>query len=1341
MSSVQAHVFVNDEWVTQTVTADDLIASRSHPRSVIPKPPTPPKYGILTRTIIESPITRWVLPVQLRSSRFNDVAFVGDQSVQISELVSDTQLVPIAKKVNFGSRIRNCRVMGTHEYLKTKRHITYSNYQKADGFASQSSNSSTPIPPASDVGLFQQILVLILSEELVFLFMSRTAAGDWEFVSSHHSISSGHLVDPGFHMTISPDGGYLALACSEHLFVVYQLESIQELNRQHSEGLPIQPIKSLKARAVKGIVHKLEFLHPDSKNVSHVVLLIVTIQSGVLKLAVYDWESSEPLQDALKVEKAGHRLDGTIGLPLLIIPLTVCCQFLIITEHSMVICSDILGGPPDFIPFELAHKDNTSWHHGTNRPMWTAWTRPMREELYYANTDLIYIAREDGWMNLLEIIGNSGVETSIYLGPLECNIDSGFASLSTPNGELLIAGGSYGRGTIWVVEARKNPKQIGQLPNWSPTTDLVLTKGASTHSKSDGKKSSKRSLLPKKTRSRMLAPERVFACSGRELSGAIVELRYGIQAKIGLDLLYTSPIKRCWAIPSFDDTLGGGFFMLLALPETSALLHISHDLSDVTEKSQNEVKFDLLSPTLAVYVSKGVIIQITTMHATITSLTSCYQHSISDLIEDSDDPLATVTDAAITKEVLALSVYSHSTFKVMVFNFNGSMFVKRHILRVEGEVTALSVNTLSASVCVLAGLSQMEIPTLAIFPVGPSQSEEQALADIPQAPINLNLGEGEDIDSMAINAVTSITCHGDQIMVGMRNGNVHTIRSVGGSQLGEDFTVARTNHFGVSPSRVSAGMMFDTGPSTLVCNDAGLAIMKESDGKRRLDRFEQIFRVWLTDANEPHLSSPTINSVARLQDIQDYGDSTWVMVAGAHILITELQPDPGPVPRYIPTRGTPFGVLYSERLEALATIVIKKGIPSLHFFDPITGADLSHPTRRISDQGDERHVDVDYISSLGKPNTKITSLLNWRYKSKGNTYEWFVILAREGDNVGRISVVSAEQEAVVTHTGTVRRIRFWTQFKKTRDGYPRAGATDADGLFLNVGKTVEYHVIEDKRFKAAMKYDLPSPATSLEAVDGHLHVLTAHHSLVILDYKSDAAIHSQRMVQIYTDEFPRNGLHSINMKSFIGIGERQQLILMSNLTCSVYGLWSLGPSSNTSNLQSIFRANLTRSIKKFVHGHTRPRWTKDEPRYGRIQSLPDRHDILGLAVDGSLLQFSILPEDAWRLLRYIQILAVTSEESRLVPTGYDSTRSLELDASSTDKIEMHVDGDILQRCLETQALERIASTTEQLTQLQELLRALDPGTEEGNNSQVPDETPTAYEYAYSILEYYLSSAL
>lgn len=339
------------------------------------------------------------------------------------------------------SKIKNCQVIGIHDYLRKSKQDTIRRRTSDD--ASTAS--------LKDVELFQQLLIVVLSDgSIEFLFLKETATGDWDFVSSKHSVTSGRLVNPGFHMTVSPDSQYMALGCSEDLFIVYQLESIENIRRQHNKGLLIRPVRSAQARAVRGVVHKLEFLHPGSLNASHVVLSVITVRRGILRLALYEWEDTERLSDALNKEMSGIRLDATLGMPLLIIPLIIRCQFLVITEHSVTICSDVLGGPPVFTNVPIANKDASEWHHGSHPPLWTAWARPQREQPYHAATDMIYLAREDGWINLLEI-NSYGIEASLYMGPLECNIDSEFAAVSTRFGDILMAGGSHGHGKIWVV--------------------------------------------------------------------------------------------------------------------------------------------------------------------------------------------------------------------------------------------------------------------------------------------------------------------------------------------------------------------------------------------------------------------------------------------------------------------------------------------------------------------------------------------------------------------------------------------------------------------------------------------------------------------------------------------------------------------------------------------------------------------------------------------------------------------------------------------------------------------------------------------------------------------------
>ncbi|KAI1436657.1 hypothetical protein GGR50DRAFT_686351 [Xylaria sp. CBS 124048] len=1329
MAEIQSHDFMDEDWIPELPKTDQ----RPPAEPLDPPVLNPPTYGVLTKTAIESPVVRWVLPAQLRASRYNDVALIGDHSIQMLELRANTQLVPIAKRINLGATIRNCRVMGTHDYLRKT---------KEDHLAGKQDVVMMDASVATDTERFQQVLMLVLSStQLVFVFMDQTPAGDWKFVMSHFPIATGKLVDPGFHMTVSPDSRYLALSCSDDAFIVHQLEPILELQRQHMNGLPIQPIRAVRLRPVRGVIQKLDFLYPNPENNSHVIMVVITSQRRSPTIGIYDWEHSEFLQRALHTEKVGCRLSASFGLPLLLIPLTVESQFLLVTEHSMGIYAHVLAGPPKYYPFQLTPRSRTAFHQGNHAPLWTAWTRPPREESYHLDADVIYLAREDGWINCVEIRADCGVERTLYMGPLQCNIDTSFGSLSTAFGDLLIAGGEFGRGIMYSLQARRLPQPVGSFPNWAPTTDMILMKEPGNNINS-GHIISRQPVSAQKMPGHLLASERVFVCSGRDIAGAIVELRQGIQARLGLDISYSVPIRKCWAIPSFHGSMEGGYFLLLALPESSALLHISRDLSEVNENGQGMMPFNLSSVTLAVYVSKDVVIQVTTTHVTLVSPTSCYSHLIGDVIEDSS---AILTHAAMVDGILALSVYSSAGCSIRVYTLDGFEFALKRVFEVEGEVNALSISTLSVGLCVLAGLSGNQLLSLVIYPIGSFQSEMEMSAVAETGRLEIPLTEGEDANSMGINAVTSIACLGDdKIVTGMRNGDVLTIKPADNRP-----PEIRKNHFGATSSHVFPWTTFDHEPSTLVCNDGGLALMKEPNAKQNPGCVEEIYRVYLCDAANPPISTPTINSLARLDGIPNYNDSAWIMIADSRILVAELQYQPSPIPRYIPIGGTLSAILYSERLDALVTVAVKGGVPSLHFIDPTTGYDLSHPIRKVQENDHERLEDVDYITHLGNPDIKIVSLLNWRYITNGRFYDWIVLLVKSKGGEGRFLIVAAEQEEAVSNTGTFRRIRFWTQFYRRTSDDPRCATSDHDGLFLNFGKTIEYHIIENKRFRTAMTYELPSPAMSLEVVNGHLHVLTSHHSLIVLDYTSTTCIIEMCMDEVHTDEVGRSGVHSIDVGPISGLGEQEQISVMSDPMCGAYGLWlpspirgpldeeGQGPSASAMKL--LFHADLPASIRRFVTGHTRPRWTREQPRYAFNQDVPQSQDILGLALDGSLVQFSILHEDVWRLLRFIQNLAVKMREICPIPHRY-SADDVELDATSIATTKMHVDGDVLQLCLDLRALERIVSGQRQFDRFEELVKALNL-TVDMSQAQVLDDTSLAYDMAYSILEYYLSPAL
>lgn len=71
------------EWVTETVDLQSALRQATAATAAAPVSEhhlEPPACGVLSRTVIESPIVHRVLPVRLRSKTHNDIAFIGVSS-------------------------------------------------------------------------------------------------------------------------------------------------------------------------------------------------------------------------------------------------------------------------------------------------------------------------------------------------------------------------------------------------------------------------------------------------------------------------------------------------------------------------------------------------------------------------------------------------------------------------------------------------------------------------------------------------------------------------------------------------------------------------------------------------------------------------------------------------------------------------------------------------------------------------------------------------------------------------------------------------------------------------------------------------------------------------------------------------------------------------------------------------------------------------------------------------------------------------------------------------------------------------------------------------------------
>jgi hypothetical protein len=478
--NVQTTVLRDGEWVTETVGIQAVLESLAPKPAKKPRSVKAPMCGLLTRTVVQTELVHLILPVRLRSSHHNDVAFVGvsqllwrlacvvravvranllpqDHYVQIRELRQDGQLQDIIRKTDFGSRIRNATVIGSIPDISTGDKDEGSPgfrikcedgdviMDTGDCFSGNATPRGVSLPP-------QMLVVVLENGDTVFLYIRCHLDGTLDFECSRFATPKEQLVYPGFHIAVDPSSRYLALGCAQKSFVVYELQSLQTLEEQSRLGGPLSPVVSTRLRSVQGVIHKMEFLYPRPGDDHHVILLLIIVRNGKSRMATYEWALGDDLKHVFAEEKNGHRMPVENQMPLLLIPLTVRSAFIAISEEQIAVCTEALHGPPNFETFNIEEgRPPTDNYHGRDKPLWTAWARPFRLSRYRSTNDCIYLAREDGVVYFIEADSESTLTGSLYMDKFDCSISTAFSCLYDQYSDVLVMGGDSGPGAIWKV--------------------------------------------------------------------------------------------------------------------------------------------------------------------------------------------------------------------------------------------------------------------------------------------------------------------------------------------------------------------------------------------------------------------------------------------------------------------------------------------------------------------------------------------------------------------------------------------------------------------------------------------------------------------------------------------------------------------------------------------------------------------------------------------------------------------------------------------------------------------------------------------------------------------------
>lgn len=491
----------------------------------------------------------------------------------------------------------------------------------------------------------------------------------------------------------------------------------------------------------------MEFLHPKSEEQNRIILLLLVSRNQFTHAICYEWDANVMLRNATpRITK--RILQPEDRLPTMVIPLTKTSSFMLVATGSVSVYRNRLDPRTQPIRYPLlCDKQNQ------RSPLWTRWARPLRNWVYNQKHDDIYLCSEDGRIYYLEI-GNEGeIENQTFLGFLNCDVDAAFDTLDIgyEGGDLLLAAGTTGDGGLFVQKARDHPRCVQKFMNWTPVTDSLIVE-------SDGDDSVAGT-----------SSDRLFACSPSIYGkGGITELRYGIEAQIGLavSLDGLSGMRDIWTI---TDKTNGGVFILTSDPVSSILIYLPADFGEgICAIDEADSSLDFSSQTLAAGCTQnGAIIQVTGRAVHIGDVSGFLSSCRFDY-----DPAESIAAAFV-----------HDSAALVATAIRSSQGVQLHLMRVTTtdnqlqlldigervqtnyEPVSIAIERLGLSWFVFVGTGGGKVLIYRIVEDGPSLLTE----------LDLNLENGDDIskaiESLAvINIGTQSSLGKSMLFCGLRSG-------------------------------------------------------------------------------------------------------------------------------------------------------------------------------------------------------------------------------------------------------------------------------------------------------------------------------------------------------------------------------------------------------------------------------------------------------------------------------------------------------------------------------------------------------------------------------------------
>lgn len=1273
--------------------------------------------GVFSKTVIRSPATRWLLHAQIRQQDCNDVVFVGPDFIHVKEVDAKGHLVHIATKDDFRAPIRAARV--------------FDNRSSSLDFDEVIKRETTHASSPSKVTLPPHLLVLTLGfplNDLVFVYLAEDQDGRSRFVQHGLPLPTFDrtLYQPGEFLAIEPQSRAIAVAALEREITLYSIRG-QERSKEdlHVRSATWCPVATERSLRIDGAVQHMEFLMPPDNDTDHIILLIVVTDQRRTKALRIDWYSGSPLSDVHI--HAGQPFEFGRTVSSILVPLRNAAFLMTAGGNDFYHFTDILSGPVKASTFSVLDNIEPRYPgHSSRFPCWTSWCRPSRGTTREAETESLYLVREDGIVCHLDVSSHGTAFTPTYAGDLKCHVGSSIASLDdTVLPDILAVAGDMCGG--WVVSIGPFPskghrmpdssyqealsmKQVQSIPNWASTRDMLV------------------SALPQFEGRSPRPRDGIFVTSGRQPYGAITELRQGFEAQVtsstdDASLSFLRSVTDVWSLPTGDGTL----LIILSTPTSTVLLDFT-DLQDGPSLlDEDEASaLDLTSRTLAAGVTRNrQLIQVTEGYICVTTrLVENFEDSVK--VQCMDE---SIIAAAIEPEVATLVTVerkgSGSTLHVYLIPEECGDLAPATVIPLMHLPLAIAITRHKDGAIVAVASTDLLLHLIRIDSQGVGQTlgESELPADL----------EGQGVcDSLII--LRSPTASTYLIVCGLRDGRIHSIAMDLGMDDIPTLRTSSTIQFGQSAVKL-----------TQLVNDSTVCAISGSDcclvsWDDETSQSLSVQSICITDRSRPSLLPGVVAACsqipgrpfsdffnANLRKDVEMGDMITIVLPG-ELMIASLDSSSSTVPRQMPVNGSPDRLIYaashrclvcsSQRTQIHTSLTSpsqpnkRQIFPSIEFVSARGRTDLLPPTYDMGpDEEAFALADWSHVGQNGKTYSFIlvggghTSSTD-RHRKKGrltflqpHLVNWEVASVKVANVIAFEDPVYAleaydDMTFVVCHGVSISLYRFlptehrWESICPALPLAHRAHSITVSPPLISISTVGDSLVT----LRLDQNRDLPRLVPHHNAPGA---AATLSHAVVSLHDPSDSSSFDIALVPT-------------SYRQLIGLTPPSPRPLDD-------------PSALPQLADILFEANLPVSLTKIRPGNIRPSWREASP----VGLLTD--NLVGTATNGAIIGLALLDFPLWRRLAWLQNLcewspmlsphtwtrpAYDATETadarfeRLVPAGLAASSSSRGDtiATRTARTEaetMHIDGDVLGRLLQAGGAEMLRTSMRDLVKRRE----------------------------------------